>query len=104
MVYFLPVGVRNILNSSEKDRQITIEAQNLSLKEIARRKLHHGDGCFQNLFGGPYMAVPGDLHLLIVHWDSFRLTSEPVHFPPIQLRAELEKEGLADRLVHLRHG
>ena len=43
-------------------------------------------------------------HLLIVHWGSFRLTSEPVHFPPIQLKAEMTKAGLADRLLHLDHG
>ena len=43
-------------------------------------------------------------HLLIVHWGSFRLTSEPVHFPPIQLKAEMAKAGLADRLLHLDHG
>ena len=43
-------------------------------------------------------------HLLIVHWGSFRLTSEPVHFPPIQLKAEMAKTGLTDRLLHLDHG
>ena len=43
-------------------------------------------------------------HLLIVHWGSFRLTAEPVHFPPIQLKAEMTKAGLADRLLHLDHG
>jgi len=43
-------------------------------------------------------------HLLIVHWGSFRLTAEPVHFPPIQLKAEMAKAGLADRLLHLDHG
>ena len=42
--------------------------------------------------------------LLIVHWGSFRLTSEPVHFPPIQLKAEMTQAGLADRIVHLDHG
>ena len=43
-------------------------------------------------------------HLLIVHWGSFRLTAEPVHFPPIQLKAEMAKAGFADRLLHLDHG
>ena len=42
--------------------------------------------------------------LLIVHWGSFRLTAEPVHFPPIQLKAEMTKAGLANRLLHLNHG
>jgi L-ascorbate metabolism protein UlaG (beta-lactamase superfamily) len=42
--------------------------------------------------------------MLIVHWGSFRLTAEPVHFPPIQLKAEMTKAGLADRLLHLNHG
>lgn len=42
--------------------------------------------------------------LSIVHWGTFRLGDEPVHFPPIQLRKELERKGLADRFVHLDHG
>ncbi|MBW1701345.1 MAG: MBL fold metallo-hydrolase [Deltaproteobacteria bacterium] len=42
--------------------------------------------------------------LLIVHWGTFRLGDEPVHFPPIQIRRELKNEGLLDRLVHLNHG
>ncbi|MEA3436096.1 MAG: hypothetical protein U9R43_06485 [Thermodesulfobacteriota bacterium] len=43
-------------------------------------------------------------HLLIVHWGTFRLEDEPVHFPPIDLNRELEKEGISDRLVDLKHG
>ena len=43
-------------------------------------------------------------HLLIVHWGSLRLGYEPVHFPPIELQRELQKAGLTDRLVLLRHG
>jgi L-ascorbate metabolism protein UlaG (beta-lactamase superfamily) len=42
--------------------------------------------------------------LLIVHWGTFRLGDEPVHFPPMQVKEELEKEGLLDRLVDLKHG
>lgn len=42
--------------------------------------------------------------LMIVHWGTFRLGDEPVHFPPMDLKAELEKEGLLDRWVNLRHG
>jgi len=42
--------------------------------------------------------------LLIVHWGSFRLGDEPVHFPPQDLIQELEKEGLTDRWAALRHG
>ncbi len=42
--------------------------------------------------------------LMIVHWGTFRLGDEPVHFPPIQIKQELEKEGLLDRLVDLKHG
>ena len=42
--------------------------------------------------------------LLIVHWGTFRLGDEPVHFPPIQVKEELKKEGLLDRWVNLRHG
>ena len=43
-------------------------------------------------------------HLMIVHWGTFRLGDEPVHFPPIHIRQELKKEGLSDRLVFLNHG
>ena len=42
--------------------------------------------------------------LLIVHWGTFRLGDEPVHFPPIYLREELQKEGLSHCLVHVDHG
>jgi hypothetical protein len=37
-------------------------------------------------------------------WGSFRLTAEPVHFPPIQLKKELAEAELGDRLLHLNHG
>jgi len=43
-------------------------------------------------------------HLFIVHWGTFRLGDEPVHFPPIDLKRELEKEGISDRVVDLKHG
>ena len=43
-------------------------------------------------------------HLLIVHWGTFRLGDEPVHFPPNDLRRGLEEEGLLDSLVDLKHG
>ena len=43
-------------------------------------------------------------HLLIVHWGTFRLGDEPVHFPPIDLKRELEKEGISERVVDLKHG
>ena len=43
-------------------------------------------------------------NLLIVHWGTFRLGDEPVHFPPIDIARELEKQGLSNRLVHLNHG
>ena len=42
--------------------------------------------------------------LMVVHWGTFRLGDEPVHFPPIQVKDELIKEGLLDRLVDLKHG
>lgn len=43
--------------------------------------------------------------LMIVHWgSSYSLTPEPVHFPLIQLKPELEKAGLTDRLVNIDHG
>ena len=34
--------------------------------------------------------------ILVVHWGTFRLGDEPVHFPPLQFHKELKKEGLLD--------
>ena len=42
--------------------------------------------------------------LMIVHWGTFQLGDEPVHFPPVDIKNELQKEGLLDRLVDIRHG
>lgn len=46
----------------------------------------------------------GARHLLVVHWGSFRLGDEPVFLPPIQVKEEMTKAGLADRLIDLTHG
>lgn len=42
--------------------------------------------------------------LIIVHWGTFQLGDEPIHFPPMDLKRALEKEGMLDRWVRLRHG
>ena len=42
--------------------------------------------------------------LMVIHWGTFRLGDEPVHFPPMQLKQALKKEGLLDRFVDFRHG
>ncbi len=42
--------------------------------------------------------------IMIVHWGTFRLGNEPVHFPPLQVKEALKKEGLLGRLVDLTHG
>ncbi len=42
--------------------------------------------------------------LMVVHWGTFRLGDDPVHFPPEEIRKEMEKSGLSDRLVDIRHG
>ncbi len=42
--------------------------------------------------------------LMAVHWGAFRLGDEPVYLPPLDLAREMEKAGLADRLVHLEPG
>jgi len=42
--------------------------------------------------------------LMIVHWGTFQLGDEPVHFPPMDLKKELAKEGLLDRWVEIGHG
>ena len=46
----------------------------------------------------------GATRLMIVHWGTFRLGDEPVHFPPLDINREMEKEGLAHLLVNLKHG
>ncbi len=42
--------------------------------------------------------------LMIVHWGTFRLGDEPVHFPPRDLKTALDDAGLGHRLVDLQHG
>ncbi len=46
----------------------------------------------------------GAKRLIITHWGTFRLGDEPVFFPPIQIQEELEKQGLSECFVNLRHG
>ncbi len=46
----------------------------------------------------------GARKLAVMHWGSFRLGDEPVHLPPIHLRAEMARAGLLDRLVNWNHG
>jgi len=48
--------------------------------------------------------APRARRLLVVHWGAFRLGDEPVHLPPLDIRREMEKAGLSDRLVHLDPG
>ncbi len=43
-------------------------------------------------------------HLLIVHWGTFRLGDEPIHFPPIDINREMKKHGIQDRLINIVHG
>ncbi len=43
-------------------------------------------------------------YLMIVHWGTFRLGDEPVHFPPIDILRELQKAGLQDRYIRISHG
>ncbi len=42
--------------------------------------------------------------LLVVHWGTFRLGDEPVYQPILDIRKEMDKAGMRDRLVELRHG
>jgi N-acyl-phosphatidylethanolamine-hydrolysing phospholipase D len=42
--------------------------------------------------------------LMIAHWGTFQLGDEPVHFPPVDLRKALEKQGLLSRWINLGHG
>jgi L-ascorbate metabolism protein UlaG (beta-lactamase superfamily) len=43
-------------------------------------------------------------HLMILHWGSFRLGDEPVHFPPRDIRHAMERAGLGERYIPLNHG
>jgi L-ascorbate metabolism protein UlaG (beta-lactamase superfamily) len=42
--------------------------------------------------------------LMIIHWGTFQLGDEPVHFPPMDLRKELQSAQLLDRWIDVRHG
>jgi len=42
--------------------------------------------------------------LMVIHWGTFRLGDEPVFLPPLDIRREMSKAGLAQKLVPLRHG
>lgn len=46
----------------------------------------------------------GAKQLMVVHWGTFRLGDEPVHFPPMDLRKVMAREGLLDRWVDIQHG
>jgi N-acyl-phosphatidylethanolamine-hydrolysing phospholipase D len=43
-------------------------------------------------------------HLMILHWGSFRLGDEPVHFPPRDIQRAMEQAGLGERYIPVRHG
>ena len=42
--------------------------------------------------------------MMILHWGTFRLGNEPVHFPPMQVKEEMKRQGLLDKFVDLKHG
>ncbi|MCU0577578.1 MAG: MBL fold metallo-hydrolase [Desulfobacterota bacterium] len=42
--------------------------------------------------------------LLVIHWGTFRLGDEPVHQPFLDIRKEMARAGLSEKLVELRHG
>ncbi len=46
----------------------------------------------------------GASFMTIVHWGTFRLGDEPVHYPPLLMRREMEEKAMGDRLIHLDHG
>jgi L-ascorbate metabolism protein UlaG (beta-lactamase superfamily) len=43
-------------------------------------------------------------HLSIVHWGTFRLGDEPVHFPPLDIHEALRKQALGNHYWELKHG
>jgi L-ascorbate metabolism protein UlaG (beta-lactamase superfamily) len=42
--------------------------------------------------------------LMIMHWGTFQLGDEPVHFPPWHMRDAMQQAGFLHRLVEWRHG
>ena len=42
--------------------------------------------------------------LMVIHWGTFQLGDEPVHFPPIDIEREMTDAGLIDHWVDLRLG
>jgi L-ascorbate metabolism protein UlaG (beta-lactamase superfamily) len=46
----------------------------------------------------------GAKKLMIVHWGTFRLGDEPVFQPPLDIKSEMDKAGLSDKLIELKHG
>jgi L-ascorbate metabolism protein UlaG (beta-lactamase superfamily) len=42
--------------------------------------------------------------LMIMHWGTFQLGDEPVHFPPRHMREEMKRAGVLNRLVDWKHG
>jgi L-ascorbate metabolism protein UlaG (beta-lactamase superfamily) len=49
----------------------------------------------------------GDLkahHISIVHWGTFRLGDEPVHFPPQDIRKALGPVAMKESFLELKHG
>jgi L-ascorbate metabolism protein UlaG (beta-lactamase superfamily) len=42
--------------------------------------------------------------LIAVHWGTFRLGDEPVHFPPLDLAPLIKEKGLEEKLIPLEHG
>ncbi len=46
----------------------------------------------------------GAQKLMVIHWGTFRLGDEPVFLPPLDIRREMGKAGLAHKLVPLQHG
>jgi N-acyl-phosphatidylethanolamine-hydrolysing phospholipase D len=46
----------------------------------------------------------GAKRLMIVHWGTFRLGDEPVHFPPMDMDRALESFGLEKKRLPVSHG
>lgn len=62
-----PSFIPAILGASERQDPIRIQTEGLGLREIARRKIHHGDGRFRNPFSGDGQGGPWSL----IKWKLF---------------------------------
>ena len=61
LAFLFPGAFFRNVRASERQESISAEAEGLSLREIVRRKIHHGDGHFRNPFAKIRPGKPMDI-------------------------------------------